>query len=146
MVVKESRQVRLTAEQMDYLIYLAQSEFGGLHEEEDPEIQGVLEEDRQFAAKQLEHLIKEKTRLFGRQVSSKEKGGVKTSNITGIVLTRDNKFTAFCDTGVFQEGKCQFTIEQPEDCPHGKDICCLLCELFESESCDRCCDRINPDE
>lgn len=65
--------------------------------------------------------------------------------ITAITLKRDGKLTAYCDTGAFREGKCQLTIERREDCPNGKDICCLVCDLVDS-GCDTLCDRINPDE
>ena len=67
---------------------------------------------------------------------------VKPASITAIIITRDNKFTAFCDTGAFREGSCN--LEQSENCPHKKSVCCLVCELIDG-GCDTLCDRINPD-
>ena len=68
-------------------------------------------------------------------------------NVTAITLTRDNKFTAFCDTGAFKEGKCQIWPEKPEfNCPAlKKDVCCIVCELLDN-GCEIHCERINPDE
>lgn len=65
--------------------------------------------------------------------------------ITAITITRDGKHTAFCDTGVFIEGKCRIWPDKPDfNCPtHKKDVCCIVCGMLES--CDHPCERINPD-
>ena len=68
-------------------------------------------------------------------------------DITGIIITRDHKYTAYCDTGAFKEGMCKIWPEKPEfNCPtRKKDVCCIVCELLDN-GCDTCCERINPDE
>jgi len=65
--------------------------------------------------------------------------------ITAITITRNEKYTAFCDTGVFVEGKCRIWPDKPDfNCPaFKKDVCCIVCGMLES--CDHPCERINPD-
>lgn len=75
-------------------------------------------------------------------------------DITGITIARnssnksfapDGDYIAFCDTGVFKEGKCEIDPARPDfNCPiHKKDVCCIVCELLEK--CEEFCERINPD-
>jgi hypothetical protein len=63
--------------------------------------------------------------------------------VVSITLTRDNKFTAFCDTGAFWEGDCN--LEQSKYCPHNKSVCCLVCDELIDGSCDTYCIRVDPD-
>ena len=63
--------------------------------------------------------------------------------ITAITITRDDKFTAFCDTRAFNEGNCNLGMS--EYCPHDKIVCCIVCELIGC-GCDILCERINPDD
>ncbi|TEB13410.1 hypothetical protein [Pelotomaculum propionicicum] len=63
-------------------------------------------------------------------------------SITAITLERDRKYTAFCDTLAFKEGKCE--MDARDKCPQKKDICCIICAQLEE--CDQQCNLINPDE
>lgn len=63
--------------------------------------------------------------------------------LKAVRISRDVEFTAFCDTGIFHDGKCQIAPRDPNfHCKtHKKDICCIVCELLGKE-CVSFCERI----
>jgi hypothetical protein len=59
------------------------------------------------------------------------------------VKKEKNGFIMFCDTGAYQDGKCNEG--QTELCPEVKSICCIECDIKPSD-CIHFCTRIRSDK